>query len=375
MRQQLSLKQCLRMVFGLALIGVFAAADAATLLQPVATGLNRPVYLTHAGDAQLYIVEQPGRIVVLTPGQKSLRVFLDIRSRVRSSDNEQGLLSVAFHPDFQRNGRLFVNYTGADGATVVAQYSANADRSAARADSERILLSVAQPYGNHNGGQLQFGADGYLYVGLGDGGAGGDPLNSGQDRTTLLGSMLRLDVNGAKPYAVPPSNPFVNAPGRAEIWATGLRNPWRFSFDRETADLYIADVGQNEYEEINWQPARSRGGENYGWKRMEAGYCYDSWTCSKTGLTRPIVEYGRDQGCSVTGGYVYRGTLGDSWRGRYFYGDYCTGTVWSLKQQNGAVDVRKEVSTRLNISSFGEDFAGELYVLHLGGAVFRLNEQ
>ena len=232
-----------------------ASVAAEISLELVAEGFTQPVYLTHAADKRLFVVEQPGRIVQFVPGGTGTRVFLDIRNRVRLARNEQGLLSVAFHPQFVCNGRLFVNYTKAGGTTVVAEFAADAARATAQPSSERVILEVKQPYGNHNGGQLQFGPDGFLYIGMGDGGAGGDPRGAGQNQRTLLGAMLRIDIDGKHPYAIPGSNPYARGGGLDEIWAIGLRNPWRFSSDRKNGDLYIADVGQNEFEVVNWQKA------------------------------------------------------------------------------------------------------------------------
>jgi glucose/arabinose dehydrogenase len=352
---------------------VTSAAQAGVVLERFAEGFERPVHLTHAGERRVFVVEQPGTIRVLgEDGRTASQAFLDIRHRVRDSGNEQGLLSVAFHPRFAQNGRFFVNYTDRRGASVVAEFSAGARRALADPNSERRLLSVDQPYSNHNGGQLAFGPDGFLYIGMGDGGAGGDPLNAGQDTSTLLGAMLRIDVDGARPYTIPASNPFVKGGGRPEIWAIGLRNPWRFSFDPVTGDLYIADVGQNAFEEIHVHPANARPGANFGWRVLEASACYSAFTCSREGLQVPQAEYEHDEGCSVTGGHVYRGKRWPALAGKYLFGDFCTGTIWTLERQAGRW--RREVAVRSNlqISSFGEDAHGELYVLDLGGSVYRI---
>ncbi len=260
--------------------------------------------------------------------------FLDISDRVESGSSERGLLSVAFHPDYAENGRFFVNYTNKDGDTVISRFQVTADPNVADAATETILLTIPQPFPNHNGGQLQFGPDGYLYVGMGDGGAAADPQGNGQNEGTLLGAMLRLDVDGVSAeanYAVPADNPFINSEGRNEIWATGVRNPWRFSFDRLTGDLFIADVGQNIWEEVNFQPANSSGGENYGWDIMEGMHCFSDDACDSSGTVLPIYDYQHENGrCSITGGYVYRGQQFPALTGNYFFGDYCTGEIWAL---------------------------------------------
>ncbi len=346
-------------------------------LLPVVSGFERPTYLTHAFDDRLFVVEQAGRIEVLHEGRVLDEPFLDIQGRVRSDGLEQGLLSVAFHPNYVDNGRFFVNYTDREGTTVVAGYQVStADPNRADPDSEQVLMRIAQPYQNHNGGQLQFGPDGYLYVGMGDGGSAGDPLNQGQDPSTLLGALLRIDVEDSGQYNIPLDNPFTDDDGlRGEIWAFGLRNPWRFSFDRQNGDLYIADVGQNLLEEINYQPSASPGGENYGWNVLEGTRCYLRDGCDTSRYIIPIAEYGHQGGhCSVTGGYVYRGEEYSDLQGNYFYADYCSGVIWSLfHQPDGGWQSNEVLQSGLNISSFGEDAAGELYVLdHSEGVVYKL---
>lgn len=347
-------------------------------LELIAEGLNKPVHLTHAGDGsgRLFVVEQPGVIRIITDGQINPTPFLDIRPIVGSRGNEQGLLSVAFHPDYTTNGFFFVNYTDTRGDTVIARYTVSADPDVADPESAQTILMLDQPAGNHNGGLVLFGPDGYLYVGTGDGGRAGDPWDNAQNPQVLLGKMLRLDVDGATPYAIPPDNPFVNDPNvRDEIWALGLRNPWRYSFDRATGDLYIADVGQNAWEEIDFQPANSRGGENYGWNRMEGFHCFSPRTnCDQTGLTLPVAEYGHDLGCSVTGGHVYRGSAFPQMAGAYYFGDFCSGRIWALyRDETGRWLQIEMLDTNLSISSFGEDEAGELYVTSRDdGRVYRL---
>jgi len=345
----------------------------------VATGLDAPVQATHAGDGsgRLFIVERGGRILVHDGAEVLAEPLLDIRGRVRSGsgNSERGLLSVAFHPRYRENGFFFVNYTGLDGATVVSRFESTENRNRANVDSETMFLRVSQPFGNHNGGQLQFGPDGFLYVGMGDGGSGGDPGNRAQNRQNLLGKMLRLDVDQGAPARPAAGNPFENTDETLdEIWALGLRNPWRFSFDRQTGDLWIGDVGQGNVEEISFQPAGSAGGENYGWRRMEGSDCFNPGSnCNDGSLTLPRYEYRQDSGrCSVTGGYVYRGAL-PQFYGLYFFGDFCTGEIWARGGDDRFFTAEfGPLDTPFAISSFGEDEAGELYVVDLGGGVYRL---
>ncbi|MCB9421005.1 MAG: PQQ-dependent sugar dehydrogenase [Ardenticatenaceae bacterium] len=348
-------------------------------LVPVANGFVKPVYLTHAGDNRLFVVEQDGTIRIIQDGAVLPQPFLNIDPLVGSGGSEQGLLSVAFHPEYGENGRFFVYYTDNNGGTVVARYQVSADDpNQANPDSALILLTLPQPFSNHNGGLLKFGPDGYLYVGLGDGGSANDPLKAGQDTSTLLGKILRLDVDfNESGYAIPADNPFVDdEAARNEIWAYGLRNPWRFSFDRLTGDLYIADVGQNIWEEVDFQPVDSTGGENYGWNIMEGTHCFQADTCDQTGLVLPVVDYQHLEGnCSVTGGYVYRGQQFLSLYGNYFYGDYCSGKIWSLLRQPDGTWINSQVYGRqgLLIPSFGEDVNGELYLLSYGdGVVYQI---
>jgi len=331
------------------------------------SGLTLPVQVTNAGDAsgRLFIVEQRGRIRIAKGDSLLAQPFLDIQSRVSCCD-ERGLLSVAFPPGYAGKRHFYVNYTNSAGNTVIARYQVTSNPDVADPDSETRLLTITQPYPNHNGGQLAFSPrDGYLYIGMGDGGSSGDPQNNAQTRSALLGKLLRIDVeSGAAPYAIPPSNPFLkDAAYRQEIWATGVRNPWRFSFDRETGDLYIADVGQDRYEEVDFQPAASVGGENYGWNVTEGLHCYTQSTCSTTGFTLPVAEYDHASGgCSVSGGFVYRGTRWPAAKGIYFYGDYCNGNVWGLRRVSGQWQNKALATTGYSISSFGEDQNGELYV-------------
>ena len=338
------------------------------------TGLDRPLYVTSPpGDPRLFIVEQTGRIRILDAGGALHSTpFLDLRGDV-TGGNEQGLLGLAFHPDYASNGRFFVHYTDGRGDTVVERFTVSADPEVANPGSATTILTVDQPFSNHNGGQLQFGPDGMLYVSLGDGGSAGDPLGSGQDRGTLLGSILRIDVNGASPYGIPADNPFVGMTGvRGEIWAFGLRNPWRSSFDAPTGTLYIADVGQNEIEEVNAVPA-VQGGINFGWSTMEGTRCFNSGSCDSTGLTPPVIEYTHADGCSVTGGVVYRGSVTEL-AGHYLYSDFCSGFLRSFRLVGGAASEPTEwvVPNLGSVTSFGVDSAGEVYIVDRGGRVLRI---
>ena len=352
--------------------------DALTL-EPFAAGLSSPISLTDAGDGsgRLYANEQAGSIrVIEADGTLRPQPFLDIGDRVLSG-GERGLLGLAFHPDFGQNHRFFVDYTAKDdGHTVIAEYTA-ADGLRADPASERILLTVPQPYANHNGGQLAFGPDGDLYIGMGDGGSGGDPHGNGQNTNALLGKLLRIDVDGApasgRAYAIPDTNPFAAVGGAPEVWAYGLRNPWRFSFDRETGDLYIADVGQGSWEEIDRQPSDSPGGENYGWNVMEGRQCYGNDTCDQTPFVKPIAEYGHDQGCSVTGGFVYRGAEQPDLTGVYVFADYCSGIVFTLQVDEGTVAPKVVAQTQLGITSFAQAGDGEIYAVdQRGGGVYHV---
>ncbi len=347
-----------------------------------AISFERMVGLNFPDDAsgRLFLTLQPGRIMVFDNAQDvgSASVFLDIRERVSDRGNEEGLLGLAFDPRYTSNGRFYVYYSAADPRrSVVSRFSVSSDApDLADPESEHVLLEVPQPYSNHNGGQLVFGRDGYLYVGLGDGGSRGDPRSNGQDVSTLLGTILRIDVSsadGEDGYVAPPDNPFVGrADTREEIWAYGLRNPWRFSFDRETGDLWAADVGQNLYEEVNL----IRPGRNYGWNTMEGAHCFlPSRNCPTEGLEMPVVEYGRDGGCSITGGYVYRGSRLPTLYGAYVYGDFCSGKIWALRYDGARVtEVLELADTDLRIASFGEDQSGELFVLSFDRKMYWLKE-
>jgi glucose/arabinose dehydrogenase len=342
--------------------------------QLVATGLTQPLFLNAPqGDSRLFIVEQPGRIRIVAGGNLLATPFLDISDLV-GTGGERGLLGLAFHPGYATNGRFYVNYTDTGGTTRVAEYLVSGNPDRADKASGRTLLSVSQPASNHNGGMLAFGPDGYLYIGTGDGGGGGDPSGNGQQPSTLLGAMLRIDVGGAGTYTVPAGNPFVAGGGAAEVWAFGLRNPWRFSFDGQR--LYIADVGQGQWEEIDVLTTAD-GGANLGWSIMEGNHCYKpSSGCNRTGLTLPVFEYGHGEGCSVTGGYVYRGTAIPELNGHYFYGDFCSGWVRSFRYTGDGVadtwDWTGDLGTVSALTSFGTDGQGELYVVSGGGNVYRI---
>jgi glucose/arabinose dehydrogenase len=346
-------------------------------LTEVASGLEQPVFVASPpGDgARLFILEQTGRVRILIDGELLDEAFLDLSSSV-SCCGERGLLGLAFHPGYADNGRLFVDYTDASGDTVIEEYRATSPERADPAATRRFLL-IDQPFANHNGGMLAFGPDGLLYIGMGDGGGAGDPLDQAQDLGAKLGKLLRIDVDRH------PDPPPGNVPGAdPDVWAFGLRNPWRFSFDRLSGALYIGDVGQNRFEEIDFAPA-GVGGQNYGWPIMEAGACFEPREgCDTTGLTLPAAEYGRDLGCSVTGGYVYRGAAIPGLTGHYLFGDYCSNRIWSFATAGAASGEVVELTADLQsdslidgLSSFGEDAAGELYVVSLAGRVFRIDAE
>ncbi len=372
-------------------------------LVQVITGLSQPLQVTHAGDGsgRLFIVEKNGRIKVFNNFVYQ-GVFLDISAKV-STSSEQGLLSVVFPPGYGSSGRFYINYTNLAGDTVIARYQVSANVNQADAASEEILLNIDQPFTNHNGGQMAFGPDGYLYIGMGDGGSGGDPDNRAQNPADLLGKILRIDVEPAgtasppptgsnlifmpvlyrpglsEPYRIPLDNPFINTPGfRPEIWATGLRNPWRFSFDRSTGDLYIADVGQNEWEEVNFQSNTSSGGENYGWRILEGNHCYNpsSGCVAPSSYVAPVLEYAHGandiNGCSVTGGFVYRGINYPTMQGVYLYGDFCSGKIWGAAFES-SWSSSQLLTAPFMISTFGEDESGELYIAgYNNGTIYRI---
>lgn len=353
-----------------------AQEDAITLSPIVTEGLEKPVFLTHAGDGstRIFILEQAGRVRILEQGVLLPTPFLDITDRILAG-GERGLLGLAFHPEFRRNSRFYVNYTRKpDGATVVSEY-----RSAPSGDEtvrgERILLVVPQPYANHNGGMIAFGPDRYLYIALGDGGSGGDPGNRGQNPQDLLGKILRIDVDRGDPYGIPADNPFATGGGRPEIYALGFRNPWRLSFDRGAGHLWAADVGQNKWEEIDLVV---RGG-NYGWRVTEGLHCYSPMVfCDSTNVIPPVLEYAHENGrCSIIGGYVYRGRTLPRLTGQYLYGDYCSGEIFALPKIQAGETIRDPhvvLKTSFRLSSFGEDESGELYVLDHGGGIYRITQ-
>ncbi len=353
-----------------------ATTDSLRLVPVVTSGLSSPVYLTApTGDtARLFVVEQSGQIRIIQHGQLLPAAFLDIHTRLVSG-GEQGLLSVAFHPNYATNGYFYVNYTDLNGDTRVERYTVSAaDSNLADTATHKLIIFIPQPYTNHNGGLVMFGPDGMLYIGMGDGGSGGDPQNRAQSPDSLLGKLLRIDVDAGDPYAIPAGNPFATSGGAKEIWALGLRNPWRFAFDRSAGLLYIGDVGQGAWEEVDVQPA-SQGGLNYGWRIMEGAHCYNPANCSSAGLVLPAVEYDHSNGqCAIIGGFVYRGTRFPALAGQYFYADLCAGWVRSFSYAGGAVT--GQTSWNLDLSpgtplSFGEDARGELYLL-TGGGVYRI---
>ena len=334
------------------------------VLQLVDDGYTQPVGVTGAGDGsgRLFIIEQPGRISIVGGGD-----FLDITAHVDSTSNEQGLLGLAFHPNFASNGYFFVNYTHDPGSgpdvTRVSRFEVSKfDDDVADPNSEFVVLSFPQDSSNHNGGDIRFGPDGYLYIGTGDGGGSEDPNDRGQSLDTLLGKILRIDVDSVGPYDIPPGNPFVQtASALDEIWAYGLRNPWRFSFDRSTGDLFIGDVGQYATEEVDHQAASSGGGENYGWSCMEGDQTPNYNPCNGSPLTDPILVYDHNLGCSVTGGFVYRGKIAGL-HGCYIFGDYCSGSIWIAEDSGNGWSSEEWTSTGFGLASFGEDDDGELYL-------------
>lgn len=345
----------------------------------VTGGLSNPTSITNAGDGsgRLFITLQQGKILIYNGTKILSQPFLDITSLVSCCD-ERGLLSIAFHPDYSNNGFFYIDYTDIDGNTVIARYSVSSDADVADKDSAQTIIKIHQPFANHNGGGLQFGPDRYLYIGMGDGGSAGDPKNNAQSLKSLLGKILRIDIDGGTPYSIPPTNPFIKkTKAKKEIWAYGLRNPWRFSFDRLTGSLFIGDVGQNEWEEVDFEPASSKGGKNYGWRRMEGKHCYNPTTsCNNGSLTLPILEYSHAVGCSVTGGYRYRGTEITPLYGYYLYSDYCSGTIWGAKKKkSGKWKSQKLLDTEQSVSTFGEGEDGEIYFAtydSVNGAIYRI---
>jgi len=369
----------------------------------IADGFKKPLFVTsHPTNSKLlYVVEQGGKILIINNSKKLGEPFLDISNKILTPSrpgDERGLLGFAFHPNYESNNKFYINYINNDGFTIVSEFSAQ-NNTVANSLSERILFDLKQPYGNHNGGHIQFGPNGYLYISIGDGGKRGDPLNAGQDLNTLFGKVIRIDVNKV-PYGIPKTNPYYGEKNmRGEIWAWGLRNVWRFSFDRKNGDIYYGDVGQNKWEEINYEPSSSKGGVNYGWRIMEASKCYNpEKNCDEKGLTLPIHEYPNDanymvvlgggtqnnsDGCSVTGGYVYRGGEIKNLNGYYVFGDYCSGNIWTFKVINNKATRLTNRTEEINlangefttsISSFGEDADGELYIVEYNGGIYKLTQ-
>jgi glucose/arabinose dehydrogenase len=364
----------------LALLGCFQVPPGEFKLELIAQGLIKPLYLTSpVNDPRLFIVQQGGQILLFEGGAVKATPFLDVSARIKSTGTEQGLLSVAFHPDFAANGKFYIDYTDTNGDTVISQFLVSADPNLADPNSELIILTQEQPFENHNGGLLKFGPDGFLYIGLGDGGSANDPQRNGQNLNSLLGKILRIDVDGGVPFAIPANNPFANqVNARGEIWHFGLRNPWRFSFDRQTGNLYIGDVGQNNFEEIDFMIG-GVGGLNWGWSAMEgSGHCVNDASCNALGISIPITEYPHRDGCSVTGGYVYRGALIPALQGKYLYSDFCQGFIRALTVEGGALVSEEDITAKFgirdagNVASFGEDASGELYIIDLKGAVFKI---
>jgi glucose/arabinose dehydrogenase len=361
-----------------AIVSQAAPTDAHIQLVLRASNLSNPVFVTSArdGTGRLFIVEQTGKIKIYVNGAVQSTPFLSIGSQV-SKGYEQGLLGLAFHPNFTSNRKLYVNFTDVNGDTVVREYKASSTNpNVVSTSTARTILKVYQPYDNHNGGMLAFGPDGYLYIGMGDGGDGGDPGNRAQRKNTLLGKMLRINVNtrsGSKAYGIPKSNPYVGKAGLNEIYQRGLRNPWRFSFDRSTGRLWIGDVGQERYEEID----RGGGaGTNWGWRQMEGYHCYNpSSGCNTSGKAKPVLNYTHANGrCAVTGGYVYRGSAIPALKGWYVFADYCSGEIWTIRANAGAHATKTLLrNTSHQISSFGESAGGELYVVTLGGTIYRID--
>ena len=358
--------------------------------QEIANGLTNPIFITNASDGsgRIFVVEQPGRIRIIKNGSLLATPFLNIQSIIKSTGSEQGLLALAFHPSYRTNGKFYVAYTAprngdsTGSVLVLEQFSVSANPDQANSGSGSILLTIDHPTNsNHNGGTLAFGQDGYLYWSTGDGGGGGDTANNAQNLNRLLGKILRLDVNSGSPYGIPTTNPFFSSTDpniRKEIWAYGLRNPWRLSFDRLTHDLYIGDVGQSTREEIDVQPAGSAGGENYGWRVMEGSLCFNPPSgCDQSGKVLPVAEYNHTLGCSVTGGYVYRGSNFPSLYGYYFYGDFCSGRLFSLINDPQTGWTATQIAdTPYGISTFGEDEQGELYLTDYGtGKIYNLQYQ
>ena len=390
-----SLRLALRALMVLVVLGAPAAAlgqEASPVFDPagfdvgletVASGFDQPLVVTDANDdtGRLFVAEKGGTIrVIAGDGTVQDAPFLDITDRVGAGGSEQGLLGLAFPENFADSGVFYVDYTDHDGNTVVSRFRVGLDAGAADPGSEQVILRQEQPFANHNGGSLVFGPDNYLYIGFGDGGSQGDPNGNGQNLGTWLGKILRIEVDpeqvpDGQPYGIPEDNPFIDTDGaKPEIWAYGVRNPWRFSFDRETGDFWLGDVGGSQLEEVDHVPNADAGGQDFGWNIMEGTSCYRGDGCDEAGLTLPVLEYTHDFGCSITGGYVYRGEAMPDLVGTYLFADYCSGLLWGGGQDAGGAWVMSDpIETDLSISSFGEDDAGEVYITDLGGGdVYRL---
>ncbi|MFL2983104.1 MAG: PQQ-dependent sugar dehydrogenase [Candidatus Neomarinimicrobiota bacterium] len=393
-----------KIITGYLILGLHLSANTNDLaLLKIAKVPPKAIYVTQPKNEKnrLFVVNQKGLIHIIKNNKTSEIPFLDISDRVHGSltpGSEEGLLGLAFHPDYANNGYFYINYVNKNDFTIVSRFSTSDDINMAEKNSEVIILEIPQPFGNHNGGHLAFGpSDGFLYIGLGDGGKFGDPFNNSQDLNTLLGAILRIDIDNGEPYSIPDDNPFFKQNNKKrEIFCYGLRNPWRFSFDRNNNDIIIGDVGQDLWEEVNWSSFEEAKGGNYGWRIMEANHCYNPEDfCDTTGLIMPVHEYpnnaaymkiliGMDDkeatGCSVTGGYVYRGQNIKHLQGTYIFGDYCTGRIWSFKLNEGKATSFKNLRQKLKrnstdmplfISSFGEDSSGELYVVDYLGAIYK----
>ena len=359
---------------GLAISPIAANAEIGITL--IADGFDQPVFVASpAGDDRLFVVDQPGRILIIDGGAVLAEPFLDIRPLV-GFGGERGLLGLAFHPDYPSNGRFFLNYTERGGGTRIVEYRVSSDPNRADPDSSRLILGFAQPASNHNGGWIGFGPDGYLYIATGDGGASNDSFGNGQNPNSLLAKILRLDIDNGDPYAIPACNPWVGGGGAPEAFAYGLRNPWRAAFDGE--DLYIADVGQNQWEEIS-VITTADAGANLGWSIMEGNNCFQANSCEAAGLVVPAYQYSHGEGCSVTGGYVYRGAAIPELIGQYVFADYCTGFVRSFRYSDGAAGNVNSWSAEIGdvgrVTSFGVDDAGELYITAVDGRVFKIVPQ
>lgn len=368
----------MRNIYTLFFTAFFSICNSQTIsLTNFASGFSNPVALVNAGDSRLFVVQKAGLIRILNAdGTTNATPFLNLSSLTTSS-GEQGLLGLAFHPNYVSNGYLYVNYTrSSDGSTVIARYTRNATNpNIADLSSAQILLIISQPYPNHNGGTLAFGSDGYLYIGMGDGGSGGDPLNSGQNLNSLLGKILRIDVNSGSPYGIPANNPFVGVTGADEIWAYGVRNPWKFSFNRLNGDLWIADVGQNAIEEIN-KASGTASGLNYGWRCYEGNSVYNTSGCAASStMTYPFVQYthAATSGCSITGGYVYTGTTYPNLQNKYIFSDYCNQKIGFVDAVSGGTITWTPAFTGNYFTTFGEDVNGELYVAGMStGTIYKI---